>query len=74
VGAPLTGECYASFECRLADATPNPSHPLFVWEIVKAHVAVSPRLPRTLHYRGDGEFMLSGRETSLRARFPQQRK
>lgn len=39
VAAPLIAECYASFECRLADAQPNPSHPLFVWEIVRAHVA-----------------------------------
>jgi flavin reductase (DIM6/NTAB) family NADH-FMN oxidoreductase RutF len=67
VRAPLIAECYASFECRLADAAPNPNHPLFVWEIVKAHVATSPRLPRTLHYRGDGGFMVSGREIRVGA-------
>ncbi|WP_205746750.1 flavin reductase family protein [Duganella callida] len=74
VGAPLIAECYASFECRLADAHPNPNQPLFVWEIVRAHVAASPRLPKTLHYRGDGEFMLSGREISTRERYPNQRR
>jgi hypothetical protein len=31
---------------------------------VKAHVAQSPRYPRTLHYRGDGEFMISGPNTA----------
>lgn len=62
VSAPLIAECYASFECRLADARPNPNHPLFVWEVVKAHVARRPALPTTLHYRGDGKFMESGRE------------
>jgi flavin reductase (DIM6/NTAB) family NADH-FMN oxidoreductase RutF len=69
VAAPLIAECYASFECRLADARPNPSHPLFVWEVVKAHVARRPKLPETLHYRGDGQFMVSGREISRRAGF-----
>ena len=37
---------------------------LFVWEVVKAHVASSPRYPRTIHYRGDGVFMVSGADTA----------
>jgi hypothetical protein len=36
---------------------------MFVFEVVKAHVAISPRMPKTIHYRGDGEFMISGAET-----------
>ncbi|WP_179672083.1 flavin reductase family protein [Duganella sp. 1224] len=74
VAAPLIAECYASFECRLADAHPNPNHPLFVWEVVRAHVAATPRLPKTLHYRGDGEFMVSGREIATLERYPNQRR
>jgi flavin reductase (DIM6/NTAB) family NADH-FMN oxidoreductase RutF len=74
VAAPLIAECYASFECRLADAHPNPNHPLFVWEVVRAHVAATPRLPKTLHYRGDGEYMVSGREIATLARYPNQRR
>lgn len=74
VTAPLIAECYASFECRLADANPNPNHPLFVWEVVRAHVATIPRLPKTLHYRGDGEFMVSGREIATLERYPNQRR
>jgi flavin reductase (DIM6/NTAB) family NADH-FMN oxidoreductase RutF len=58
VGAPLIAECYASFECRL-----------FVFEVVKAHVAKSPRYPTTVHYRGDGVFMVSGRNVSYRKLF-----
>jgi hypothetical protein len=34
-----------------------------VFEVVKAHVATAPKTPRTIHYRGDGEFMISGEET-----------
>ena len=32
-------------------------------KVVKAHVATSPKYPKTIHYRGDGEFMISGAET-----------
>jgi hypothetical protein len=31
---------------------------------VKAHVATAPRFPKTIHYRGDGLFMVSGPTTS----------
>jgi flavin reductase (DIM6/NTAB) family NADH-FMN oxidoreductase RutF len=64
VDAPLIEECYASFECKLADAKLIPTYSLFVFEVVKAHVAMSPKYPRTMHYRGDGVFMLSGTNTA----------
>lgn len=63
VVAPLISECYANFECRLHDASLLGKYSLFVWEVVKAHVAKTPRYPRTLHYRGEGEFMISGANT-----------
>jgi flavin reductase (DIM6/NTAB) family NADH-FMN oxidoreductase RutF len=63
VEAPLIGECYASFECKLVDASLIATYSLFVLEVVKAHVATSPKYPRTIHYRGDGVFMLSGANT-----------
>jgi flavin reductase (DIM6/NTAB) family NADH-FMN oxidoreductase RutF len=63
VKAPLIGECYASFECRLADARLVRRYNFFIFEVVKAHAATVPRLPRTIHYRGDGAFMISGAET-----------
>jgi flavin reductase (DIM6/NTAB) family NADH-FMN oxidoreductase RutF len=69
VKAPLIAECYANFECRLADARQISKHGLFIWEVVKAHVASSPKLPETLHYRGNGEFMVSGKRLSRRSRF-----
>jgi len=64
VDAPLIGECYASFECRLVDASLIRKYSLFVLEVVKAHAARSPKYPRTIHYRGEGVFMLSGANTS----------
>jgi flavin reductase (DIM6/NTAB) family NADH-FMN oxidoreductase RutF len=64
VNAPLIGECYASFECKLVDASLIQKYSLFVLEVVKAHVARKPKYPRTIHYRGDGIFMISGANTS----------
>lgn len=72
VAAPLIKECYANFECRLADSSLIPKYGLFVWEVVKAHVAVSPKYPETLHYRGDGVFMISGPSVSFRKKFKPQ--
>jgi flavin reductase (DIM6/NTAB) family NADH-FMN oxidoreductase RutF len=63
VRAPLIAECYASFECLLADAHQVTKYNMFIFEVVKAHVATSPKHPKTIHYRGDGEFMISGAET-----------
>jgi flavin reductase (DIM6/NTAB) family NADH-FMN oxidoreductase RutF len=69
VEAPLIAECYANFECRLHDGSRIARHNLFIWEVVQAHVATSPKRPRTLHYRGDGTFMLSGAQISRRRLF-----
>ena len=72
VAAPLIKECYANFECRLADGRLISQYGLFIWEVVKAHVATSPKYPKTLHYRGEGVFMVSGRSINLRKKFKPQ--
>src|SRR3954469_9341134 len=64
VAAPLIAECYANFECKLVDASLVKKYSLFVFEVLKAHVATSPKFPTTMHYRGDGLFMISGETTS----------
>src|SRR5688572_2030241 len=69
VAAPLIAECYASFECKLIDTSLIRKYSLFVFEVVKAHVAASPKYPTTIHYRGDGVFMVAGRSMSYRRRF-----
>lgn len=61
VQAPLIKECYANFECRLYDKALRDKYNFFIMEIVKAHVAVSPKYPGTVHYRGDSIFMVSGK-------------
>jgi len=69
VTAPLIRECYANFECKLADGTLIDKYNFFIFEVVKAHVASSPRYPETLHYTGDGAFMVAGKIISRRAQF-----
>jgi flavin reductase (DIM6/NTAB) family NADH-FMN oxidoreductase RutF len=69
VKAPRIAECHANFECRLFDARLVDKYNFFILEVVKAHVALSPKYPRTIHYRGDGTFMVSGRSISLRKMF-----
>jgi flavin reductase (DIM6/NTAB) family NADH-FMN oxidoreductase RutF len=68
VDAPLIGECYASFECKLADGGQIAKRGLFIWEVVKAHVA-SVKNPKTLHYRGQGVFRLADGSVNRRRMF-----
>ena len=60
VQAPLIDECHANFECRLVDSRLINRYSLFVFEVVKGHARATPAFPKTLHYRGDGLFMLAG--------------
>lgn len=69
VAAPGIAECHARFECRLHETRITADYPLFVWRVVAAHVASRPRWPRTVHYRGDGRFMVSGPTVSRRRLF-----
>ena len=69
VDAPLIGECHASFECRLHDDALIKKYNFFIFEVVKAHVAASPKHPETLHYTGEGVFMKAGRIISRKSLF-----
>ncbi len=60
VDAPLIKECFANFECKLIDTSQIEKYNLFIFEVKKAHVAKHPQFPKTIHYRGDGQFMISG--------------
>lgn len=69
VKAPLIQECYANLECKLVDSSLIHKYSLFIFEVVKAHAAMRPKNPTTIHYRGDGQFMVSGKSLNLRKRF-----
>jgi flavin reductase (DIM6/NTAB) family NADH-FMN oxidoreductase RutF len=69
VEAPLIRECHASFECRLHDDALVDRYNFFIFEVVRAHVAPTPKHPETLHYTGDGVFMVAGKVISRRRLF-----
>jgi flavin reductase (DIM6/NTAB) family NADH-FMN oxidoreductase RutF len=69
VKAPLIEECHANFECKLRDARLVARYNFFIFEVVKAHVARRPAYPQTLHYTGDGVFMVAGKIVSRRSLF-----
>jgi flavin reductase (DIM6/NTAB) family NADH-FMN oxidoreductase RutF len=69
VDAPLIAECHASFECHLYDDVLVDKYNYFIFEIVKAHVAKSPKHPETLHYTGNGIFMVAGKVIDRRKLF-----
>jgi len=47
-------------------------HGLVIWEVVKAPVATSPKYPETVHYRGQGIFMISAQNIGQRSQFKPQ--
>lgn len=65
VAAPLIAGCYASLECRVADARMVPEYCLFVLEVLKAWVDPAVKDPRTIHHMGRGEFMVAGKRIRL---------
>ncbi len=69
VKAPLIKECYANIECKLVDSSLINKYSLFIFKVVKAHAATKPKYPQTVHYRGDGVFMISGRNVDKRRLF-----
>lgn len=69
VEAPSIAECHAHFECRLFDDALVERYNFFVFEVVRALVANTPDYPRTVHYTGDGVFMVAGEILDRRARF-----
>jgi flavin reductase (DIM6/NTAB) family NADH-FMN oxidoreductase RutF len=60
VRAPLIDDCHTNFECRLVDSSLINRYSLFVFEVVKGYARSTPKFPKTLHYRGDGLFMIAG--------------
>jgi flavin reductase (DIM6/NTAB) family NADH-FMN oxidoreductase RutF len=69
VKAPLISECYANIECQLMDEQLIDKYNFFIFKAVKAHAPARPKYPTTLHYRGEGVFMISGKTASRRSLF-----
>ena len=61
------------YECRARQNVPRrrpgDNYNFFIFEVVKAHVAPTPKHPETLHYTGDGVFVVAGEIVDKRALF-----
>jgi len=65
VDAPLVEECFASLECRVSDTRLVNRYSFFVLEVIKAWIDPAIKVPRTLHHRGRGVFMVAGSTIKL---------
>jgi flavin reductase (DIM6/NTAB) family NADH-FMN oxidoreductase RutF len=69
IKAPLIKECYANLECKVVDTALVNKYNFFIMEVVKAHAPAAPKFPKTIHYRGEGSFMVAGNSINLRKKF-----
>lgn len=69
VKAPLIKECYANLECKVIDTSMVKKYNFFILEVVAARAPHNPKYPQTIHYRGDGIFMVSGKTLNLKSKF-----
>lgn len=69
IAAPLVKECFAQLECRVVDTRLVAKYDFFILEVLHAWIAPRPRAPHTLHYQGDGQFVVSGKAISRRSMF-----
>lgn len=68
VGAPLIEECYANFECRVADTKMVTKYDFFVVEVVKAWIDPKVKNPETIHHLGKGNFMVAGERIKIKSK------
>jgi flavin reductase (DIM6/NTAB) family NADH-FMN oxidoreductase RutF len=68
VSAPLIDECHANLECRVTDTSLVERYGFFVLEVVQAWIDPAVKEPRTIHHRGDGNFMVAGETITLQSK------
>jgi flavin reductase (DIM6/NTAB) family NADH-FMN oxidoreductase RutF len=68
VDAPAIRECHAHFACRLHDDSLVDKYNFFIWEVITARAARTPKHPETVHYAGDGVFIAAGKVVSRRSK------
>lgn len=66
VDAPLIKECYANFECKIYDTRLIYQYNFFIFKVVRAIKSIKPKNPKTIHYAGGGNFMVSGKHMNLK--------
>jgi len=70
VAAPLVVECFANFECKVANTRLVSKYNLFVLEVLKAWTDPAQKNPKTIHHQGNGRFAVDGEMIKLKSRMP----
>jgi len=65
VAAPLIAECFVNLECRVVDMRLVNKYNFFILEVVQAWSSPVKKPLRTIHYRRNSHFMISGREIKI---------
>lgn len=68
VAAPLVAECFANFECKVADTRLVEQYGIFILEVLKASTDPAQKNPKTLHHHGFGKFAVDGRMIQLKSK------
>ncbi|MBN1366205.1 MAG: flavin reductase family protein [Syntrophaceae bacterium] len=68
VAAPLIEECYANFECQVADMKMVVQYCFFILEVVKAWIDPAVENPKTIHHLGKENFMISGERIKIKSK------
>lgn len=68
VRAPLIDECFAHLECRVADTAMVERYCFFVLEVIQAWLDPAEKMARTLHHRGNGNFMAAAATIKLKSK------
>ena len=68
VAPPLVAECFANLECKVIDTGFVNRYNLFVLEVVAAWIDPAQKIPKTIHHRGYGTFVVDGKTIRLKSR------
>lgn len=68
VAAPLVGECFANFECRVIDTRLLKDYNVFILQVLKAWIDPKQKNPKTIHHQGYGKFVVDGRTILLESK------
>jgi len=68
VAAPLVGECFANFECRVIDTRLVKDYNLFILQVLKAWIDPKQKNPKTIHHHGYGKFVVDGPAILLKSK------
>lgn len=65
IKSPCIDECFANFECKVIDMKMVTKYNFFILEVLHAWIDGSSKNHKTIHHKGRGQFMVSGKSIKL---------